>query len=126
MTPGDSFTWYAGAMSSNGQAQVWNTGQSFTLAALTAPTPTGPSGSIASSTPTFAWSIVTGANHYYLYVVDDTSGTVAINNPDITTSTFTPGTALTLGHEYTWYVFAFSTNGQDVSYLSEGTTFTIT
>ena len=70
---------------------------------------------------------MTGANHYYLYVADETAGgTAVINDPDITGTSFTPSTGLTPGHSYVWYIFAVSTNEMDDSYLMSGLSFQIT
>ena len=127
LTPGHHYTWYVLAMSTNSAAYNFlATGQTFTLAALTAPTQSGPSGNILSTEPTYSWSASTGADHYYLYVYDDTTKTVAINDPDVSGTTFTPGTALTVGHQYTWYVFAMSTNDKAFGYVSTGQTFEVT
>ena len=130
LTPGHHFTWYVFAFSTNGLADSYlMAGQTFTLAALAAPTPLGPTGNIVSTTPTFSWTTVTGADHYAIYVYDDTAGTAAINNPDVggnSTTSFTPSSPLTVGHQYTWYVFATSTNDQDNGYLMAGETFKIT
>jgi hypothetical protein len=54
--------------------------QTFTLAALPAPTPGAPIGNIAASsgydTPTFTWSSVTAAHHYAITLTDTTTSTV--------------------------------------------------
>ena len=127
LTPGHSYTWYVLAFSTNSQSFAYvNTGAMFTLAGLAAPALEGPSGSIASSTPTFSWSTVTGADHYYLYVVDDTTGGAVINQPDVNGTSFVPAAALTPDHEYTWYVLAMSTNDEAYDFLSAGQMFQVT
>src|SRR5205823_5868183 len=108
LTPGQSYTWYLGAVTSGTTTYVSRPG--FSIAALTAPTPSGPSGAIAASAgydkPTFSWSSVTGANHYALVVIDNTAGnSLALVNTNVGNGTsFTPSTALTPGHSYTWYI----------------------
>ena len=94
LTPGHSYTWYLGAVGANG-AIAWSGPQSISLAALPPPTQIGPSGTIlASSTTTFSWDPVVDANHYYLYVLDNTTNQ-AINKPNVSGTsdieTLTPG-----------------------------------
>src|SRR5262249_22315766 len=86
---------------------------SFSLAALTAPSPspTSPSGTINTTTPTFSWTAITGANHYAIYLADSTTNKPVLYNPNVSDTSFTPGAALISGHKYVWYVAAVSTNG---------------
>jgi hypothetical protein len=53
---------------------------------------------------------VAGAARYYLYVVDDTTGAVAIYNPNVMTNSFSSASPLARGHKYSWRVAAVSTN----------------
>ncbi len=75
-----------------------------------------PQGLIAASsgydTPTFSWDPVAGADHYSLVVVDTTTNAVAINNPNIASTSYTTPTAqaLTPGHSYNWYVGSVTGN----------------
>jgi len=105
--------------------QVYNVDSTF----LAAPTQNGPSGNIAAAAgydaPLFSWSTVGNANHYYLYVVDNTSAKVVINNPTVNTTSFTATTPFTPGHAFTWYVGAISADGLVNSYLPNGQTFTL-
>ena len=48
LTPGHRYVWYVAAVSTNGQAVVWSNGLSFTIAALTAPLLTAPTGTITT------------------------------------------------------------------------------
>ena len=123
LTPGHSFTWYIGADSATSAALAFSSPQSFSLAALAAPTPVTPSSrtipeSFDFDTPAFLWNSIPGANHYYLYVVDNTTGLAAVNNPNVSGTSFTPSTAqaLTPGHSFTWYIGAVSTNSAGVSF----------
>ena len=132
LTAGHEFTWYVFAMSTNNQAYGYQAGgQTFSIAALPAPQLIGPTGTISASsgyeTPTFSWGTSAGANHYYLLVVDSTTGAVAVNDPDVSGTSFTPSTvqALTPGHSFTWYVLAMSTNDQAYDYVTSGQTFTL-
>ena len=78
-------------------------------------------------TPTYRWFVSTGADHYYLYVVDTSTGQVVVNLPDASTgASVTPmNYTLTVGHNYTWYLGAESTNGLDNEYNPLGLQFTI-
>jgi hypothetical protein len=71
------------------------------------------------------WSQVPGADHYYLYVVDDTTGLVAIRNANIAANSFSPSVPLIARHKYTWRVAAVSTN-KVVAIWSKNENFTIT
>ena len=64
---------------------------------------------------------------YALYVVDNSAkGAVVINIANDLTSTYVPSTALTPGHNYTWYVGSVSNNGSSVVYdTSAPITFTV-
>jgi hypothetical protein len=116
LTPGHSYVWYVGAVSTNGLAITYDiaSAQSFTLAALAAPTATGPSGTIPISSgydmPTFGWNSVVAADHYYLYVVDTTANAAVISTA-VNGLSFTASTPLPHGHSFTWYIGAISTNG---------------
>ena len=62
--------------------------------------------------PTFTWSSVAGANHYYVWVNDMTTGqSPAVSNSNVSGTSWTTTTALTPGQSYEWYVGAVSTNG---------------
>ena len=115
LTPGHSFTWYIGAETNSGLNGpiAWST-ETFALAALTAPTPFTPIGAGQTTSPTFAWSAVVGANHYYLYLFDTTMNQVvaSVTNSNISLTTF-GASGLTSGHSYTWYVAAVSDSGAD-------------
>src|SRR4051812_3496239 len=92
-------------------------GQSFSLANLPAPMLIGPSGTIMASagydTPTFGWSAVSSADHYWLYVVDLKTGKVAIDRRTLTGVSYTTSLAEALkpGHSYVWYLASVSSNG---------------
>jgi hypothetical protein len=103
------FTVKVYAYSTNGKAYSLGA-QAFTLALLTAPTLGPPSGMVATSPSSFTWSPVPGADHFHLYVVDDTTRLVAIRIPDVAVISFSPSVPLIAGHKYTWRVTAVSTN----------------
>ena len=121
LTPGHAYLWYLGSV--KGGSTMYGNPTSFTIAALAAPTAISPVNTTllpasGYDTPTFSWSSVAAANHYWLYVVDATTGSVVVNNNTISGTSFTPGTSqsLTPGHSYTWYIAAVSTNGAGVSF----------
>jgi hypothetical protein len=65
---------------------------------------------MGASPASFTWLTVPGADHYYLYVVDDTTGATVINNPKVLGTSFNLTVPLISGHKYTWWVGAVSTN----------------
>jgi len=123
LTPGQKFTVKVYAYSTNGKSHSLGT-QSFTLAPLTAPTLGPPSGTVTTSPSNFTWSQVPGADHYYLSVVDDTTGTAVIKISNIAVNSFSPSVPLVLGHKYTWRVAAVSAN-KGVAIWSTSENFTI-
>ncbi len=117
LTPGHSYSAWVAAVSTSGTVGSWSNAQAFSLAALTAPVLSAPSGTIAAGVgfdmPTFSWNNVAAANHYYVWVTDNTTGTAALKVDNIAGTTWTPlaNQALTPGHRYTSWVAAVSTNG---------------
>lgn len=124
LTPGHKFTIRIYAYSTNGKAHSLGT-QSFTLEKLAAPTLISPIGSIAASPSSFSWSAVNGAGSYLLSVVDDATGAVVIDDPDVSGTSYVPTASLKVGSKYTWRVAAVSTNGHAKTW-SVSETFTIT
>ena len=121
LTPGHSYTWYIGAVSTNGVAIGWSGPQSFSLAPLTGtPTPLTPNSAIAAGpgfdAPTFTWNGVAAAGQYYLYVFDTTTNKPVINNPNVVGTSFVASTGLTPGHSFQWYIAAESTNNAVVNF----------
>ncbi len=112
LTPGHSYTWYAGAVS--GKNITWGSGTNFTVAALTAPTPTSPTGAVATTQPTFSWAAAPTAASYELWITDQTTGHVVTYAAAsrATSLTLSAAQALTAGHSYVWYIGAVSTNGK--------------
>jgi hypothetical protein len=123
LTPGHAYEWWAGAVSNNG-TEFWSVGQSFALAPLPAPTLGGPNGTIASTFPTFTWSSVTAAASYDFYLYDNSTKLVIDNGGVGAATTWTPSVGLTVGHSYSWFVAAVSTNG--TLFWSTDETFTVT
>jgi len=121
LTPGQTYRWYIGAVSNNGTT-VWSGGRTFTIAALPAPTPTGPAGTIATDTPTFTWNSVPTAAHYDVWINVVTNGQESVGQPvvrDANVGGTSWTTGLASGRTYKWYVGAVSTNG--TTFWSSGT-----
>jgi uncharacterized repeat protein (TIGR01451 family) len=100
LTLGDTYTWYAGAITAQGKT-VWSAVQTFSIL----PAATGPSGTIGTTTPNFSWTALTGVTLYKLWLQDQVTGQITTYT-NLTATSFTPATALTLGHSYTWYAGA--------------------
>ncbi len=129
LTPGHSYVWTVAALSSNGQAATFGSGwDTFQLAALAAPTLTGPSGLIAASSgydlPTLTWNTVTGAASYAVYLYDQTVGAWNLYGQKASSAgSYTLSTPLTPGHSYIWTVSALSSNGQGAAFANSWDTF---
>ncbi len=128
LIPGHEYRFIVRAWSSNGVPGLWSSLSSdlYTLTPLSAPSITGPSGTVANTTPTFSWSAVTGANTYSLYLSDLTThhyGLVRLTG--LTTTSWTPTTPLKAGHHYRFVVRAWNTSG-DYSPWSLASAFTVT
>lgn len=97
-------------------AGPWSDSQQFTVQAtsdkpsITDPVPLD-SQTGAAALPTFAWTAVTGATRYQLWV-DDLTNDVdrVINQLNLSQTSFTPSTALTAG-EYRAWVRPFNSSG---------------
>src|SRR5262249_36208383 len=98
LTPGHSFTWYVAAFSTNRTA-AWSTAARFALPVLAAPTGAAPTGNLGVTQPNFTWDAVAGADHYRLFVQDQTSGEV-IADQNVTGTSFAASRVLKLGDRY--------------------------
>jgi hypothetical protein len=131
LTPGDSFVWYVGAVSTNGQAIAWSNGVNFAIAPLAMPTANLPDSAVTSAQPTFSWTAGSGTatppGSYELWILDqNTMNLETIPNlaANATSYTLTAAQALTPGDSFLWYVGAVSTNGAAIDW-SLGVNFTI-
>jgi hypothetical protein len=77
---------------------------------LAAPTPIGPSGTVAGTTPTFSWDAVSGADHYHVTVTDQNTGQVT-EDANVAATSWVPGQPLTAGDSYQWQVRAVAADG---------------
>ena len=118
LTPGHNYTWYLGAEVASG-AIFWGGPEHFSLATLSQPAQFGPSGTIAAGagfdTPTFSWNADTGADQYYLYVLDATTNKTVVSNASVLGTSYS-GSTLTPGDSFTWYLGAESTNSAAIAW----------
>src|SRR5262245_61581812 len=72
---------------------------------LTAVTAIAPSGVIASATPIFRWNALASADHYEVWVDDQTTNTSAVlRNEAVVGTSWTTTDALQPGDTYRWWV----------------------
>ncbi|HWY88914.1 MAG TPA: hypothetical protein VNX28_19530, partial [Gemmataceae bacterium] len=120
LTPGHSFTWWIGAVSTNGLATSWNQSRTFSIAPLAAPAATSPAPSAILTTdqPTFTWTTVSGAASYTVWITDNTThkNVIVPAAGSATNVTVPSSSALTPGHSFTWWIGAVSTNGLATSW----------
>jgi hypothetical protein len=110
--PGDTYRWWVQAIDSTNNGGAWSSSFDFTVSALAAPALIGPNGVRATATPTFTWTAVAGADHYYVWANDLTTGVSAVlQNQNVHGTSWTSTTALHAGDTYRWWVEALdSTN----------------
>ena len=112
-----TFYWKVRAKNASDQWGSWSSVWSFTITGGTSP-PATPSlsspangSSTDDTTPTFDWGDVSGATRYELIVDNNADwSSPEIHNANITSSSYTPGTALSAGTYY-WTVKAYNTAG---------------
>jgi hypothetical protein len=139
LSPGFTYRWWIGAVSSNGQAATWSSARTFSIPTLAAPTPTfgtlsskSIAGPTVSATPTLTWNttqasltkwydiwvddVTTNTTQLIRVYVDGTQTSWKVGTP--TSSTLPPAaaatrsvTSLISGHRYRWWVRAVSTDG---------------
>jgi hypothetical protein len=125
LVPGHRYRWWVAAVSSNGTPS-WSTSLDFNIPALTRPTASGPSGSTNNTTPQFTWSAVTAADHYEVWLQNLTTGENPVQNPRVTTNSWTPTTPLVRTNSYRWWVRALSSNEATASLWSLPLDFLVT
>src|SRR5262249_37827848 len=96
LSPGHSYRWWFRGVTGSGAALAWSLPTDFSVAALGAPAPAGPSGAVSTDQPTFAWSPVSLAGWYDVWVTDLTTGVSGIVGSAtaasfIDTAGFSPG-----------------------------------
>jgi hypothetical protein len=100
------YTVWVRGLDISGTAGQWSTAMQFTSASrAVADSPGSPT---FDSTPDFIWQPVPGANRYEVSVVNRTTNAVAASAIGLTTTTWTPTSALPAGN-YRWWVRGSST-----------------
>ncbi len=75
----------------------------ITTVILDAPTAIAPSGEVEGDVQTFSWTGVNGADSYHLYVIDDVTNAIVVNEY-VTETSFTPAMRLLAGRQHHWKV----------------------
>ncbi len=130
---GSTYNWFVNASNAQGTS-AWSAGNSITVNAggiPAAPTLVLPSGTIATTTPTYIWNASSGATSYYLLAQN--TGGVAVSESHTAsevgcasgsgTCSWTPSSALQNGSTYNWFVNA--SNAQGTSAWSAGNSITV-
>jgi PKD repeat protein len=88
----------------------WSSTLKFSILPPAPPTLTGPPAVTTNTTPTFTWTASTGAVTYDIWVDNQTTGQTPFLRQTVTTTSFTPTTALPRG-QYAYWVRAANKNG---------------
>jgi hypothetical protein len=102
---GRTYTWQVRAMNAAGLGG-WSPVARFTLARAVA---IGPGGTVGGLRPTFTWAGLAGSTTYQVRVDNLTTGQTNVFLPTVSMDqAWTPGTDLTRGHTYRWWVRAMT------------------
>lgn len=104
---GNYRAWVRGIDAGNVTA-LWSGFAEFTAApraVLTSPSTPG-----FNNRPTFQWQVLAGATKYQIYVRNQVTNAVVVNQSSISTNSFTPSSALPVG-DYSWWVRASNNSG---------------
>ncbi len=102
---GDRYTWWIGTIGTSGKI-AWSSGQTFSIGIVT----NGPSGTIATNLPTFAWTSLAGISSYEIWLTDQTTGKTV--TPIVTGTSWAPSSGLRFGDNYVWWVGAIGAGGK--------------
>jgi len=86
---------------------LWGPATTFSIAV---PILSGPSGTIGTTNPIFAWSTINGAARYVL-VIDDLTAERRVDTTSIINTSWQPPVSLVNGHAYRWQVAAYNAAG---------------
>ena len=121
LVAGHSYVWNMRASNAAGfgaySAQYYFVEQAATVPAAPVPISPGstssPGPTLTTLSPTFAWSAVSGATGYGVYVKDVASGVLVYNNDSVgnITSLVLPSGTLVAGHSYVWNMRASNSAG---------------
>ncbi len=108
---GDSFSWTVQATNANLQSAV-SSALNFSVI-LGPPTPLSPAGTASTTFPTFTWNTVAGANQYYIWVDDITTGARGVISQYVAAGAvpFTPTSPLTSNDTYRWWLLSVAADG---------------
>src|SRR5262249_39663690 len=94
---------------------------------LSAVTAIGPVGLIGNASPTFTWNALAGADHYEVWVDDQTTQTSSVlHNENLTGTSWTTTAALTPGDTYRWWVRGIDVTNTFASDWSSPLDFSVT
>ncbi len=114
---GQTYQWSVSAVDAWGDAGTASIGQTFKIAlppaAVTAPSPASPSGTVETTLPALRWSPVAGAASYGVSIVDQTPGAHAsvVAVAQVVGTSYVPAAPLVVGHTYSWQVLAYNSAG---------------
>ncbi len=91
-----------------GNAATWSAPSAFTVAGVVSAT--GPNGPTFTNRPVFQWTALPGANRYEIVIRNRATGATVTNPTTITTTTWTPTTAL-VNSDYRWWIRGFTSTG---------------
>ena len=101
---------------------MWSSAFDFEVSR--APRVTLPAGNGQSTRPTFAWTVVSGAARYEIWLTNLTTGVREISATNLLSVSYTPPTDLTRSNNYRVWIRAFDISGA-ASAWSLPVTFTI-
>ena len=104
LTQGSTYSWWVRGVDANAISGPWSAAVTFSESVLPAPTLSAPSGS-AGLQPTLTWNAVVGADHYDIWLQDETSGQL-IRDTTVPATSWVPPAPLTAHDNYTWWVRA--------------------
>jgi hypothetical protein len=109
LAQGNVYVWWARGIDGNGTGGPWSSSLTFSESVLPPPTLIGPSGA-ALPQPTFSWNLVSGADHYDIWIEDLVTYQV-IRDTNVGGTTWSPTTPLTPQDNYDWWARAVDPNG---------------
>jgi hypothetical protein len=127
LNAGDNYRWWVrGVDGSSTNFGDWSAPLNVTVTPLAAPALLGPGGSVTSAEPTFSWNAVAGADHYEVWVNDQTTGQSAVlRGLNVGSTTWAPPTPLAVGHKYRWWARAIDSTGSNHGFWSGYLDFTV-
>ncbi len=119
--PTASYRAWVRARDLNGTNYTWS--DSFDFEVQRAPRVTSPFGNGQPARPQFVWTPVSGASRYEIWLANLTTNTIVVNDPNLTSTSYTRSIDLTAGNYRVWIRAFDSTN--TVTAWSSPVTFTV-